>query len=517
ESGTVLGRLQPRGLVEAQLESKLEGETEWSFHHNLLRDVTYESVLKRERAELHRAAADWLKVQAGRAGRLDEFAGLLAEHFERAGQTQEAADWYLRAAKRAVAQGALREARRAYDRALDLLPPIEWERRWNALFGRQHNARPMGDVELQRTDVAALVELAREHDDTGRLGAALQMRGTLRGESGDHAGGLQDLEQALILARQTGDAVIETRALASKALALAQESDPGTAIPLIEEALPRARELGDQETIIQVLVFGSIIFVSAGDLARAVELQQEQVAFARARHNSSSESLARLNLGASYIWLGQYKRARGSLEESLRLADFIGARAWRQGNLANLGEVYFFSGDHRQALAFLEDALREARAMNLEFEQAVALEELGVVLASLGDIPRAEQRYLEARAMAQAMNHLALAQEGTAGLGHCALEQGRLDQARQFALETWEYLEQHGAKNMEHPMRPFGICADIFDALGESELSRAVVEAGYRELMTRANKISNPEWRASYLENDPFNRELVALWERMQS
>ena len=95
----MLGHLQPRGFVEAQPESAFQGDTEWSFHHNLLQEVTYESVLKRERAALHKVAAGWLERQARQAGRLDEFAGLLGDHCERAGELSAAADWYLRAGR----------------------------------------------------------------------------------------------------------------------------------------------------------------------------------------------------------------------------------------------------------------------------------------------------------------------------------------------------------------------------------------------------------------------------------
>jgi predicted ATPase len=35
-----LGHLEPRGFVQAQPDSVFEGDTEWSFHHNLLQEVT---------------------------------------------------------------------------------------------------------------------------------------------------------------------------------------------------------------------------------------------------------------------------------------------------------------------------------------------------------------------------------------------------------------------------------------------------------------------------------------------
>ncbi|NTU65474.1 MAG: AAA family ATPase, partial [Chloroflexi bacterium] len=116
-----LKRLQPRGFIDAQPESSLAGEKEWSFHHNLLQAVAYESVLKRVRRQLHKAAAIWLETQAQNAGRLDEFVGILADHLDRAGEEIAAADWYLQAGAHSHAQGAFLEARSSFERVLELL------------------------------------------------------------------------------------------------------------------------------------------------------------------------------------------------------------------------------------------------------------------------------------------------------------------------------------------------------------------------------------------------------------
>jgi hypothetical protein len=43
-----------------------------------------------------------------------------------------------------------------------------------------------------------------------------------------------------------------------------------------------------------------------------------------------------------------------------------------------------------------------------------------------------------------------------------------------------------------------------------------VLEAGYRALMELADKLSNPEWRRSFLENVAENRAIVAWWQRLQ-
>ena len=130
----LLKGLIPRNFVVRYPESTFDGEREWGFYHHLLHTVTYESLLRRERTRLHHSAGKWLETQARGADRLDEFAGLLAEHAEKAGDYSRAADYYLQAGAHAIMQGASPEAVAHFQRSLELLPPIEGEKRWQALI-----------------------------------------------------------------------------------------------------------------------------------------------------------------------------------------------------------------------------------------------------------------------------------------------------------------------------------------------------------------------------------------------
>ena len=215
----MLGHLQPRGFVEAQPESAFQDDTEWSFHHNLLQEVTYESVLKRERSTLHKVAATWLEQQARQAGRLDEFAGLLGDHCERAGELSAAADWYLRAGRGAMGQGAPREAVGFYTQALELLPPVDRERRWQALLGREEALAVLGDAEPCNADITALLELARSFDDDNYLAEAYLRQAYFGMRAGDTNLIDQASREALAAARRCGNEAIEIKALSITALA----------------------------------------------------------------------------------------------------------------------------------------------------------------------------------------------------------------------------------------------------------------------------------------------------------
>lgn len=102
-----LAVLREREMVFQCESSTFAATAEYIFKHALLRDATYESVLKRERRAYHARAAEWLMRNCrARAG---EFVGLIAEHLERAGQTEPAVGYLARAGASALGTYAYRE------------------------------------------------------------------------------------------------------------------------------------------------------------------------------------------------------------------------------------------------------------------------------------------------------------------------------------------------------------------------------------------------------------------------
>ncbi|MEX2204121.1 MAG: adenylate/guanylate cyclase domain-containing protein [Actinomycetota bacterium] len=82
-----LDRLEDRELVRSRLTSTIAGEPEFIFKHILTRDVAYESLPRRDRATAHSAVAEWIESTTGE--RRDEFAELLAYHYEEAHRGQD--------------------------------------------------------------------------------------------------------------------------------------------------------------------------------------------------------------------------------------------------------------------------------------------------------------------------------------------------------------------------------------------------------------------------------------------
>jgi ABC-type oligopeptide transport system substrate-binding subunit/class 3 adenylate cyclase len=94
-------------------------ELEYIFKHHLTQDAAYNSLLKKERRATHRLVAQALERLF--PDRVEEQVGLLAHHWERAGEPEKATEYLLRAGDRARLAYANQEAIDYYRRALAFL------------------------------------------------------------------------------------------------------------------------------------------------------------------------------------------------------------------------------------------------------------------------------------------------------------------------------------------------------------------------------------------------------------
>lgn len=92
-------------LAFPRMGSAFSGEKEYIFKHTMLRDVAYELIPKKYRAQCHLVVADWLSVRAGK-----ERSVIVANHYHQGGDLEKAISFYARAEKYARSQGNYQEA-----------------------------------------------------------------------------------------------------------------------------------------------------------------------------------------------------------------------------------------------------------------------------------------------------------------------------------------------------------------------------------------------------------------------
>lgn len=98
-------------------------ERDYIFHHQFTLEAAYDGLLRRARRVLHRRVAEALETLYPQ--RIEENLGLLAHHWERAGEIERAIPCLLRAGEKAAIQYANEEACNYYQHATEMLEDLE--------------------------------------------------------------------------------------------------------------------------------------------------------------------------------------------------------------------------------------------------------------------------------------------------------------------------------------------------------------------------------------------------------
>jgi class 3 adenylate cyclase/tetratricopeptide (TPR) repeat protein/predicted Ser/Thr protein kinase len=421
EVARTLESLRRKELIYRREPSSFAGTREYIFKHALLRDVTYESVLKRERREYHRRAAEWLARRSG--GRVGEYAGLIAEHYERAQVPEDAAEWYGRAGRQARETYAPETAINFYRKALEFLASFERSEGADSLALqtlRLEWCEGLGEtlrVQARYAEAIDAYQQMRAAADTLYLSAA-QARAWnevahVHSIQMDTQAVLESARRAELLARQAGDGqaarVEVARSLNLQSQASSRLGDTRAALRLADRALALTNELGE-----------------SGRRVRAESLK---------------------SLGMAYHTLGQFEQAEDFKSKALATYRELGDRRM-VGNLHNsLGETARLRGDYQSAFARYREALSIAREIGNRVGEFLYLSNLGGARVGLGEYAAAESDLRQATEMATAAGYIGLS-ENYRFLAEALLGQSRADEALEAARRALELGRE--IENQEH-------------------------------------------------------------------
>jgi serine/threonine-protein kinase PknK len=274
--------------------------------------------------------------------------------------------------------------------------------------------------------------LANEVIDAGRDDAlaaeALSVRGVALAFAGDDAGARATLDEAIRVARATGDPRVEAVALGSSAIAHQRAGRNENARAAYEAALTAAEKARDAGTVATMRLNLAGLSQAEGDLAQALGHLEAAVDMGRRAGSGAALTQAWLNLANLDLYLGRWARARGSIDllaerrgelSPAARAQLLGLEAWHLARTARVDAGPFVSGAST-ASASGEDVARAyeeaARAWESQGRPHDAAES-----RLEGLLARARQPGSEARALGQAFADIRTAL-GDAGFGeHAAL------------------------------------------------------------------------------------------------
>jgi class 3 adenylate cyclase/tetratricopeptide (TPR) repeat protein len=366
----VLRSLRVKELVVPREPSRFAGADEFSFRHALIRDVAYEALPKRDRADKHLAVIAWAEREL--ADRGGEEAELIAQHYlatiryreEFSVDPAELADLRRRAYRAVVVArdrawslhekaGATRWARIALQLATALdLDVMERTRAAVAFLdlGSGHWARDEALV-VARTALEDLEAYPETSDERERLEALV--RSSLawvllgQGQAGEARAGMETqlarleagepsatrawllarigwlawrvgpaesgrpyLERALAEARASGSRLTEAWALHDLGVVAGQTGDSDAAADLIRQSLVMARDEGDHALIVRCFVnLPAMTMDNAPDWDELLAWIEEGLALVRRASDRDAEAWLEWQLQDYWQFRGEFARA----------------------------------------------------------------------------------------------------------------------------------------------------------------------------------------------------------------
>ena len=360
-SKAALPALSRRELVFGRETTAVEEASEYVFKHHVLHQVTYDSVLKRDRRDYHQKTADWLSAKSG--ARVSEYLGLIADHYERAGDTVNAAAYLRRAGEDAAQRYANAAALDYLNRALALTPEADRAGHFALLLAREAVFELQAARPAQRADLDALEALADQLDDDALRAKVFTKRAQYANSVSDYPGAIEAARRALALSA-AADASTALRADSYWGWASMRQGDHAGAQARADANLATARECGDRRAEADALRLLAAIAGEQGNATASRQFNEQSLLLNRLLGDRRGEATDLNNLGDSETRLGNFPAAATWLEQSLQLARALGALRGECVALANLALVEHSRGDDAAAATHGRESVEIARAID---------------------------------------------------------------------------------------------------------------------------------------------------------
>jgi class 3 adenylate cyclase/tetratricopeptide (TPR) repeat protein len=348
----------------------------WRFRHEMLRDVAYASLPKRERLRLHTTIAEEL-LAAGHpsfaAGHLEKaaIASLDLDPNDRT-MAERAADGLAHAGDRARRRLESRSAIDIYQRALEMGGPEEL---WGVREARV--LAGIGEAQYWLGDYPAAIEAL---DRAVELGSKLEDPSTL----------------ALAL-RFLGD------------IATNFEGDLDKAGALLARSLEAAEELGDPLAISRTLLFAGWVPWTRDDFASADAMWNRALELSRENEDGWGRVRALTALSISSSDQGDHERAITLIEEARSLAAEMDDQFSLAVTSVQRGRLHQAAGEGEKAIPLFEGAIQIFGTLGARWELADATAERGITFREMGRLDEAERDLRQAIDISQQLGERQLA------------------------------------------------------------------------------------------------------------
>lgn len=392
------------GLIQQTAEIP---EVEFIFRNELTREAAYQSILKRQRQEIHHQVGK--AIEKLYAGKLADEAFRLAYHYNAARDYQRALKYYQVAGRQSLKLFANREASQYFQQAIQLAIKL--------------NLTSVQFVQLYLLRGRAL-ELINKFDEA-----------------------LENYEELEDMGRIRHDRSLELAALVPQASiysTLNVKFDPQLGRELSRQALDLAIELRDHEAEAKALWSLMLIETySGGDLGLAVSYGEQGLRIARAHDLPEVKAFINHDLARPYMRLGRLKDAWAAYESSQAYWREVDNKPMLADNLASLAESYYNAGEFDKSLDLAREGANISEEISSVWGMAYNSLIIGPILLERGEVDASLQALDRTLELSQQANFAAgmIASQILKSWLYAML--GDLDRANQYQAVIEKFVAQY--------------------------------------------------------------------------
>ena len=424
-----------------------------SFSHLLVRQVAYDGLLLKARAELHARAG--AALEALYPGRTDEFVADLAEHYAKSTDRGKARHYLERAGDRAAGLFAYDEASVFYGRAIEVVDADDAVGRAALLGKRGDAAYAHGALSEARADWTAALDVIDAACER-RVAADLHRRVAVASwDAGEPDEALAHLGRGLV-ALEGDVANIEAARLYQELGRIHfRRGDHVTATDWARRALELGTQLGAPDVISHAYNTWGVALARAGDIEEGARFVARSLETALAHQLGAVACRAYTNLAVMYATI-DHGRSLAYCREGLALAQKIGdqlQQSWLYCTLA--GGHCTLAGDYDEGVRAAEAAVELDERLGQRNHLPIPLIILAQVYQCRGDAEPSVHYYKRALEVAEAVGEPQLLFPCYEGLATLAIERGDDAEAETWLTRSREVQETTGWSTDTFLVLPF--------------------------------------------------------------
>lgn len=376
---SILNNLISQGFIYRRESSTFADSTEYIFARNLFPDVILQALLEQQIKTYNQAAARWLLSISG--NRKNEYFPLIAQYYERGGDVEAAATYYIRAGMRALQLGSSPLAYTAFKQAKQYLPND-----FNILRGLGQTTYRLKGIDAAHEYLQSARAVATNDEEKAEILVVIGEIYTLEAQY-DEACDL--LQNALTFAHMVENRSLLSRVFRGLAGAEWRRGNPSIALEYAKKSLQIAKEIESSYYEVSALNYIALI-LRESDPSKGLQVLQEMLEKARKLRNKQIEMVALANIavcisfGATDVSLIQ--EAKKLYKQALDIATDLGNARYRALYLLNIAQNAIKLREIDEAKRYLFEGLKEAIALNSKFLQSVAVVFYAHLLGVRGEI-----------------------------------------------------------------------------------------------------------------------------------